>query len=101
MKVGKGMFRPQQLGGPEGQGEKNSHPHFLWKHDEMSLLGLNEGRTLNNGITCPSLAPEAKVDNKPSCNENVGLSMWLCNTGVCAKNSPSTLWFPESLLYSR
>lgn len=80
----------------EGQGEKNSHPHFLWKHDEMSLLGLNEGRTLNNGITCPSLAPEAKVDNKPSCNENVGLSMWLCNTGVCAKNSPSTLWFQKA-----
>lgn len=80
----------------EGQGEKNSHPHFLWKHDEMSLLGLNEGRTLNDGITCPSLAPEAKVDNKPSCNENVGLSMWLCNTGVCAKNSPSTLWFQKA-----
>ncbi|OWK01511.1 hypothetical protein Celaphus_00018785, partial [Cervus elaphus hippelaphus] len=79
----------------EGRGEKNSHPHFLWKHDEMPLLGLNEGKTLNDGIMFPSLAPEAKVDNKPSYNENVGLSMWSCNTGVCAKNSPSTLWFQK------
>ncbi|XP_061062925.1 uncharacterized protein KIAA0408 homolog [Eubalaena glacialis] len=80
----------------EGQGEKNCNPHFLWRHDEMPMLCLNEGKTLKDGITFSSLAPETKIDKKPSCNENVGLTMWSCDTGIVAKNSPSTPWFQKT-----
>ncbi|XP_066866819.1 uncharacterized protein KIAA0408 homolog isoform X4 [Kogia breviceps] len=78
----------------EGQGEKN--PHFLWRHDEMPALCLNEGKTLKDGITFSSLAPETKTDKKPPCNENVGLTMWSCDTGIGAKNSHSTPWFQKT-----
>ncbi|XP_057596345.1 uncharacterized protein KIAA0408 homolog isoform X2 [Hippopotamus amphibius kiboko] len=79
-----------------GQGEKNCNPHFLWRHDETPTLCLNEGKTLKGGITFSSLAPETKIDNKPSCKENVGLSMWSCDIGIGAKNSPSTLCFQKT-----
>ncbi|XP_045380466.1 uncharacterized protein KIAA0408 homolog isoform X1 [Camelus bactrianus] len=76
----------------EGHGERNCSPHFLWPHDAMPTLCLNEGKTLKDGIMFSSLAPETKIDNKPSSNENVGLSMWSSDIGTGAKNSPSTLW---------
>ncbi|EPY79251.1 hypothetical protein CB1_000942004 [Camelus ferus] len=66
----------------EGHGERNCSPHFLWPHDAMPTLCLNEGKTLKDGIMFSSLAPETKIDNKPSSNENVGLSMWSSDIGT-------------------
>ncbi|XP_032263800.1 uncharacterized protein KIAA0408 homolog [Phoca vitulina] len=80
----------------EGQGERNCNPDFLWRHNEIPMLCLDEGKTLKDGITFPSLAPKAKIDNKPPCNENVGLSMWSYDTGISAKSSPSPLWFQKT-----
>lgn len=80
----------------EGQDERNHSPHFLLRHDEMPTLCLNEGKTLRDGIMFCSLAPEAKIDNKPPCTENVGLGMWSCDTGIAGKNCPSTLWFQKT-----
>lgn len=80
----------------EGQDERNYSPHFLMMHDEMPTLCLNEGKTLKDGIMFSSLAPEAKIGNKPPCNENVGLGIWSCDTVIGGKNSPSTLWFQKT-----
>lgn len=80
----------------EGQGERSGSPHFLLRHDGMSTLCLNEGKTLKDGVMFSSLAPEDKIDNKPPCNENIGLGIWSCDTVIGAKNSPSTLWFQKT-----
>ncbi|XP_036901683.1 uncharacterized protein KIAA0408 homolog [Sturnira hondurensis] len=80
----------------EGPGERNCSPHVLPRHDEMPTLCLNEGNTLKNGVMFSSLAPEAKVDNKPPCKESVGLSMRSCNAVIGTKNSPSALWFQKT-----
>lgn len=80
----------------EGQDERNYSPHFLMRHDEMPTLCLNEGKTLKDGVMFSSLAPEAKIGNKPPCNENVGLGIWSCDTVIGGKNSPSTLWFQKT-----
>ncbi|KAI5762250.1 KIAA0408-like protein [Gulo gulo luscus] len=82
----------------EGQDEGNCSPDFLLRHNEMPVLCLNEGKTLKDGIVSPSLAPKAKIGNKLSCNENVGLSMWSYDPGISAKNSPSPLWFQKTCL---
>ncbi|XP_045661540.1 uncharacterized protein KIAA0408 homolog isoform X1 [Ursus americanus] len=80
----------------EDQGDKNCSPHCLSRHNEMPMLCLNEGKTLKDGIMFPSLAPKAKIDNKPPCNENTGLSMWSYDTGISAKSSPSPSWFRKT-----
>uniref|UniRef100_A0A8C4LTW9 KIAA0408 n=1 Tax=Equus asinus asinus TaxID=83772 RepID=A0A8C4LTW9_EQUAS len=79
-----------------GQGERNSNPHFLLRLNEMPTLCLNEGKSLKDGIMFSSLAPEAKIDNKPPYNESVGLSMWAFDVGKSTKNSPSTSWFQKT-----
>ncbi|XP_037376264.1 uncharacterized protein KIAA0408-like [Talpa occidentalis] len=81
---------------PEGQGERNCNPHFLLSHNEMPVCCLNEGKTSKDSIVCSSLAPEAKTPNKPLGNENAGRSMWSCDIGIGAKNSPSALWFQKT-----
>lgn len=78
------------------QDERNCSPHFLFRHDEMPTLCRNEGKTLQDGTMFSSLAPEAKMGNKPPCNENVGLGLWSCDTVIDGKNSPSTLWFQKT-----
>ncbi|KAM7136249.1 uncharacterized protein KIAA0408 homolog isoform 1-T2 [Molossus nigricans] len=80
----------------EGQGESNCSPHVLLRHDEMSAPCLIEGETLKDGIMFSSLAPEAKIGNKPPRNENVGFGMWSYDTVRGTKNSPSTLWFQKT-----
>lgn len=80
----------------EGPGDRNCSPHVLLRHDGMPTLCLNEGNTLKNCTMFSSLAPEAEIDNKHPCKENVGLSMRECNTVIGTKNSPSTLWFQKT-----
>ncbi|XP_054425916.1 uncharacterized protein KIAA0408 homolog [Pteronotus mesoamericanus] len=80
----------------EGQGERNCSPHVLLRHDEMPTLCLNDGKILKNVTMFSSLAPEAKIDNKPPCKENVGLGMWSCDTVIGMKNNPSTLWLQKT-----
>ncbi|XP_029800865.1 uncharacterized protein KIAA0408 homolog [Suricata suricatta] len=80
----------------EGQSERDCSPDFLLRHNEMSILCLNEGKTLKDGIMFPSLAPKTKIDNQHPCDENVGLSMWSYDTGISANSSPSTLWFQKT-----
>ncbi|KAM5326956.1 uncharacterized protein KIAA0408 homolog [Glossophaga mutica] len=79
-----------------GPGERNCSPHVLLRHDEMPTLCLNEGKTLKNDIMFSSLAPEAKIDDKPPCKESVELNMRSCNAVISTKNSPSTLWFQKT-----
>ncbi|XP_077625550.1 uncharacterized protein KIAA0408 homolog [Crocuta crocuta] len=80
----------------EGQGERDCSPDFLLRHKEVPMLCLNERKTLKDGTMFPSLAPKTKIDNQHACDENVGLSMWSYDTGISAKNSPSTLWFQKT-----
>ncbi|XP_004422358.2 PREDICTED: uncharacterized protein KIAA0408 homolog [Ceratotherium simum simum] len=80
----------------KGQGERTCNPHFLLRHNEMATRCLSEGKTLKDGIMFSPLAPEARIDNKPPYDENVGLSMWSFDIGKGAKNSPSTLWFQKT-----
>lgn len=80
----------------ESQGERNCSPHVLLRHDEMPTQCLNEGKTLKDHIMFSPLEPEAKIDNKFLCNENVGVGMWSCSPVIGTKNSPSTLWFQKT-----
>ncbi|KAG8510870.1 hypothetical protein J0S82_010555, partial [Galemys pyrenaicus] len=81
---------------PEDQGQRNYNPHFSLSHNEISVRCLNETKTSKDSIMCSSLAPEAKIANKPPCDGNAGLSMWSCDIGIGAKNSPSALWFQKT-----
>lgn len=80
----------------EGQGGRNCSPHVLVRHNEIPTLCLNERKTLKDGIMFSSLAPEAKIDNKLPCNENVGFGMWPYDTVIGTKNSPKTLCFQKT-----
>ncbi|XP_049758027.1 uncharacterized protein KIAA0408 homolog isoform X1 [Elephas maximus indicus] len=75
-----------------GQGGKNCNPYFLLRQHEMPMSCPDEGETLKDGVIFSSFAS----DNKPPCHEDIGLSMWSCNIGIGAKNSPSTLWFQKT-----
>uniref|UniRef100_A0A8C3VWK7 KIAA0408 n=1 Tax=Catagonus wagneri TaxID=51154 RepID=A0A8C3VWK7_9CETA len=80
----------------QGQGERNCTPHFLLRQDEMPTLCPNEGKTLKDGIMFSPLAPKTKIDDTPSCNENVELWTWSCDTGRGVQNSSSTPWFQKT-----
>ncbi|XP_006834743.1 PREDICTED: uncharacterized protein KIAA0408 homolog [Chrysochloris asiatica] len=83
----------------EAQGEKNCNPHFLLRQHEMPVLCPNEGKSVKDGVIFSSFAPEAKINNKPQCNENevqYEPSLWSCDIGVGVKNSPSALWFQKT-----
>lgn len=79
----------------EGPGECNCSPHSLLRQRETPTLCPDEGKTLKDGIFS-SLELEVKIDSKPPCNENVGLSMGSYDTGKDAKNSPPTVWFQKT-----
>ncbi|XP_004469096.2 uncharacterized protein KIAA0408 homolog [Dasypus novemcinctus] len=80
----------------EGQGERNCSPHFLLRQQQMPVLCQHKGRTSNDGNISSSLVAEDKINSKPPSGEDAGLSMWPCNIGMDAENSPSTLWFQET-----
>ncbi|XP_004673893.1 PREDICTED: uncharacterized protein KIAA0408 homolog [Condylura cristata] len=81
---------------PECQSERNCNLHFPQSHSEMPMCCLNEGKPSKDSILCSSLAPEAKLADKPPCNENAGHSIWSSDIGVGAKYSPPAVWFQKT-----
>ncbi|KAH0518418.1 hypothetical protein LTLLF_103160 [Microtus ochrogaster] len=70
----------------ESQNKTNCNSHLLLR---QSPLFPQEERNLKDSTMVSSLTPEVKIDSKPPGNEEIGLSMWLCDSVSGTKESPS------------
>ncbi|XP_048971318.1 uncharacterized protein KIAA0408 homolog [Canis lupus dingo] len=92
----KGGLGRSSLVAPEGHGGRGRGPDILRRPRAAPGLGANEGQALQGGIVFPSLAPKAKIEDKPACEDRVGLGGRRGGGGVTAQNGPSASCCPES-----
>ncbi|XP_031236547.1 uncharacterized protein KIAA0408 homolog isoform X2 [Mastomys coucha] len=70
----------------EIQDKTNNNPHFLLRR---SPLFSEEGKSLKDSTMFSSWTPEVKIDRNLPGNKDVGLNLWLCDTVLGTKESPS------------
>ncbi|XP_021516351.2 uncharacterized protein KIAA0408 homolog isoform X3 [Meriones unguiculatus] len=70
----------------ESQNRRNCNPHFLLR---QSSLFPQESKSLKDSTMFSSLTSEVKADSKPPGNEDIGLTMWSCDTVIGTKECPS------------